>query len=233
MSSTGIGSRTSTEGDDERPLRRDAELNRQRIIEAAREVFAERGLAATFDEVAHRAGVGIGTVYRRFPTKEALLAVAFEERLREHARMAEEALAAPTGWEALVHFLRQAAGMHAEDRGLRDLALGASAELGFSPHERIRDSVEPIMRRIIERAHEEGSLRADVTVEDIPLLLMMVSEVAHHSHAVRPEAYHRYLQLLIDGLRRSSKSGNLGAPMTPDDVEAMARQWLPTTLPRR
>src|SRR3954454_15016045 len=103
--------------DIDRPLRRDAELNRQRVIEAAREVYAERGLAATLDDVAHRAGVGIGTVYRRFPTKEALVEVALEDRLEELGGLAETALLAPTAWEGLITFLCRITDMHAADRG--------------------------------------------------------------------------------------------------------------------
>jgi AcrR family transcriptional regulator len=211
--------------DIDRPLRRDAELNRRRVIEAAREVYAERGLAATFDDIAHRAGVGIGTVYRRFPTKEALLEVALEDRFEQHARAVEAALRAPTAWEGLTTFLREAAEMHAADRGLRDVALGASISLRH--FDKIRDRVVPRIKELVARAHAEGSLRSDVTAEDVPLLLMMVSEVAHHSHPVRPDIYGRYLQLLIDGLRSSPGDGDLGRPLTNDDVDALARQWLP------
>jgi AcrR family transcriptional regulator len=223
-----VGIVTSQES---RPLRRDAELNRQRIIEAAREVFATRGLAATFDDIAARAGVGIGTVYRRFPTKEALLEVALEEHLEEHARIAENALGAATGWEGLTSFLRTAAEMHSTDRGLRDLALGA--DFDNRPVERFRERIEPLIRRLVERAQAEGSLRPDLVLEDVPLLLMMVSELAYHGHAVRPGFYGRYLQLLIDGLRRSPEGGELGPPPSPEDVETLARHWLPSAQPRR
>jgi len=211
--------------DIDRPLRRDAELNRQRIIEAAREVYAERGLTATFDDIAHRAGVGIGTVYRRFPTKEALLEVVLEERLEEHARVAEKALRAPTAWAGLTRFLRDAAEMHAADRGLRDVALGA--EIDLRQFARMRDRVVPVLEQLIERGQAEGTLRPDVTVEDLPLLMMMISEVANHSHTIRPDIYRRYLQLLLDGLRPSPDSGDLGRPLSADDVEALARKWMP------
>jgi AcrR family transcriptional regulator len=216
---------------EERPLRRDAQLNRERIIEAAREVFAARGLSASLDDVAHHAGVGIGTVYRRFPTKEALLEVALDERLEEHVRAAEAALAAPTGWDGLVEFLRRAAEMQAADRGLRDLVLGSDFHARHKA--RARDRIEPPIRQLIDRAHREGSLRPDVTIEDLPLLLMMVSEVAHHSHTGRPDAYARYLQLLIDGLRRSPDAGDLGPPLTRDEVDAVARHWMPKSQHRR
>ena len=116
--------------------------------------------------------------------------------------------------------------MHAADRGLRDVALGA--EIGLRHFNRIRDQVVPIMTQLIERAHAEGSLRPDVTVEDLPMVMMMVSEVAHHSHEVRPDTYRRYLQLLMDGLRRSPGTGDLGQPLTADEVETLARRWLPS-----
>jgi AcrR family transcriptional regulator len=215
---------------EERPLRRDAQLNRERIIAAAREVFAARGLTASLDDVAHHAGVGIGTVYRRFPTKEALLEVALDERLEEHIRAAEAALAAPTGWGGLVQFLTRAAELQAADRGLRDLVLGADFHARHKA--RARDRIEPPIRQLIDRAHREGSLRPDVTIEDLPLLLMMISEVAHHSHTVRPDAYARYLHILIDGLRRSPDAGDLGPPLTHDEVDAVARHWMPKS-PRR
>ena len=220
----------STE-DTGRPLRRDAERNRERIITAARAVFATRGLAATLDDVAHHAGVGIGTVYRRFPTKEALVSAALDERLDELAAAVEAALQAPTGWDGFTGLLRQVAEMHAADRGLRDLALGGGYGVGH--HERIGTRMVPLITRLIERAREEGTLREDVTAEDVPLILMMISEVALHSHRVRPDAYARYLQLLIDGLRRSPDHGDLGRPLIQDDVDAVARHWLPSIESRR
>jgi AcrR family transcriptional regulator len=214
-----------------RPLRRDAQLNRQRIIEAAREIFAMRGLSATLDDVAHHAGVGIGTVYRRFPTKESLVEAALEDRLAKLAEALEAALHAPTGWDGLTGFLRVVADLHAADRGLRDVALGGG--FGLRHHERIGERMAPLVRQLIERAREEGSLRPDVTAEDLPPLLIMVTELAHHSHTVRPDAYVRYLQLLIDGLRSSPAHGDLGPPLTRADVDALACQWLPSIEPRR
>lgn len=213
-------------GVDHRPLRRDAELNRQRIIEAARAEFAARGLAATFDDIAQRAGVGVGTVYRRFPTKEALLEVALEEHMEQHARLAEEALDAPTGWAGLTMFLSRAAEMHAADRGLRDVALGADIEIRHL--ERARDKIEPYVRQLVARAQAEGSLRDDLVMEDLPLLMMMISELAYHGHVVTPGFYQRYLQLLIDGLRRSPDAGDLGEPPTSADLEALVHHWLPS-----
>jgi AcrR family transcriptional regulator len=204
-----------------RPLRRDAELNRRRIIEASREVFAARGLAATLDDVAHRAGVGIGTVYRRFPTKEALVEVALEDRLEEAAGLAEAALLAPTAWEGLTRFICRITDMHAADRGLRDVALGTQHRT------RVGERMVPPVQRLIERAQAEGTLRPDFNVHDVPLLLLMVSDVAYHSEQCHPDAYARYRQLLLDGLRAGPSTGDLGEPLTLPDVNAVVGRWLP------
>ncbi|TBL42781.1 TetR/AcrR family transcriptional regulator [Verrucosispora sp. SN26_14.1] len=208
-----------------RALRRDAQANRQRIIEAARQTFATRGVSATYDDVAQQAGVGVATVHRRFPTKESLLAAALEERLERHAAAIEAALHAPTGWDGLVRFLCRAAQLHATDRGVRDVELGTGFDERYLAQ--IRARIMPTIRQLVERARTEGTLRPDVTAEDIPVLLTMISEVAHHSQQVRPETYTRYLRLLIDGLRASPEVSDLGTPTTSADVDALLRQWLP------
>src|SRR5215467_385638 len=110
---------TSTAEPAERPLRKDAERNRKRILHAAAEVFSERGLDATLDDVARRAGVGVGTVYRRFPDKQALVAELFTSRMDELAAAAEQACQARDPWEGLVSFLEYAAETMSGDLGLR------------------------------------------------------------------------------------------------------------------
>lgn len=213
-----------------RPLRRDAQANRQRVIAAAREVFAARGVSATYDDVAQLAGVGVGTVHRRFPSKELLLQAALEERLEQHAIAIETALDAPTGWEGFVSFLHRAAELHAIDRGVRDIELGA--DFGTHYLARIRDRIMPVVRQLVDRAVSEGSLRPDVTAEDVPLLLTMISEVAVHSREVNPGAWTRYLQILIDGLRTAPDTGDLGTPMTSPAVDELLRRWIPG-IPQR
>src|SRR6202046_32000 len=101
---------TSHDGASERPLRRDAERNRQRILAAAAQVFTERGLDATLDEVARAAGVGIGTIYRRFPDKESLVSELFRDRVDAFVTVAEEACAVRDPWQGLVGYLEYIAG---------------------------------------------------------------------------------------------------------------------------
>src|ERR1700694_204012 len=100
----------------ERPLRKDAERNRQRIIEAATELFAERGLGVTLNDVAHYAGVGVGTVYRRYPDKADLIEEVFEHRLGELAGLAEAARDDPDPWKGLTNFLERSLELQARDR---------------------------------------------------------------------------------------------------------------------
>src|SRR5215475_3278723 len=107
----------------ERPLRRDAERNRQRILDAARVVFAERGLRGSHDDIAREAGVGVGTVYRRFPDKEQLIDALFEDRMAEMARVTDEALAMSDRWDGFVHFMIRCQELQSADRGLKELML--------------------------------------------------------------------------------------------------------------
>jgi AcrR family transcriptional regulator len=207
-----------------RPLRRDAERNRQRIIVAAREVFAERGLAATLDDVAARAGVGVGTVYRRFPDKETLLSATFADLFDRLAVLAEEALTRDGGWEGLAHFLRQCGDLLAGDRGLRDLALASG--YGTEELSALRGRLSPLVERLVARAQAEGTLRADVRETDVRVLLFMLSEVAYHGGGVRPGLHARYLQIFLDGLRAPG-TGDLGAPLSHEDLDTFGRSLAP------
>ncbi|MCW3014377.1 MAG: transcriptional regulator, TetR family [Solirubrobacterales bacterium] len=182
-----------------RPLRKDAERNRLRILEAAQEVFADRGLGASLDDIAHHAGVGVGTVYRRFPDKDALIDALFEQRLEEFTAMALAALDNPDPWEGLTAFLEQAAGMQASDRGLKELLIN-------SPHGRqritsVRDRITPLVNEVVARAQESGALRADIGHQDLPMINMMLITIADAARDVQPDLWRRYLAIVLDGLR--------------------------------
>jgi AcrR family transcriptional regulator len=212
---------SATEG--ERPLRRDAERNRQRILAAAAEVFTEEGLRATLDDVAARAGVGVGTVYRRFPDKQALVEALFTERLDTLAGFATEALADPDPWAGLVWFLERAAQMMAGDRGLRQILMFAS--YGRNQVDQARGRMLPVVTALVERAQAAGAVRADLRATDIPLIEFMVSAAAEYALVVRPEIWRRYLALVIDGLR-PDRAGTTELPepaLTPDEMTQAMR----------
>ncbi len=185
----------------ERPLRRDAERNRQRILAAAAQVFTERGLDATLDEVARAAGVGVGTVYRRFPDKEALVTALFRERIDNLVTVAEDACAAADPWQAIVSYLEYAAAAMAGDTGLRQLMM-------FGTYDRdqvcyARDRMRPVISRLVQRAQASGDLRGDFEATDVKMIAFMLASLAEYAAAVSPDVWRRYLALLIDGLRPS------------------------------
>lgn len=200
----------------ERPLRADAEQNRLKIIAAGAEVFAERGFAATLDDVAHRAGVGVGTVYRRFPDKESLLDAIFFERVEEVVASAEAFAAYEDAWSGLLQFLTLTCQLHAKDRALKEVMIKGSRHLERTEH--VRDKLMDILTSLVVRAKEQGALRDDVTVFDIPVLMQMVGSAADYVRDVKPEAWQRYLTLLIDGLRRNGS--------TPLPVESLDEEQL-------
>jgi AcrR family transcriptional regulator len=211
----------------DRPLRKDAERNRQRILAAAGEIFAEQGLGVTLDAVAERACVGVGTVYRRFPDKEALIDALFEARIDEIVVIAEESCAMPDAWEALVHFFDRALSMHGNDRALKELVF--SSTHGRDRVGQARDKLKPIVGRIVKRAQDAGALRADVEVTDVPLIQLMLTAVIEYTDDVAPEAWRRYLAIVLDGLRADAARTPLVAGALSDDQldGAMARGLTP------
>jgi AcrR family transcriptional regulator len=190
---------TSHDGTGDRPLRRDAERNRQRILAAAAQVFTERGLDATLDEVAKAAGVGIGTVYRRFPDKETLVSELFRDRIDALVTVAEQACATTDPWHGLVSFLEFAATAMAGDLGLRQLMM-------FGTYDRdqvcyARDRMRPVISRLVERAQASGDLRTDFRATDVKMIAFMLASIAEYAAHVTPDVWRRYLTMLIDGLR--------------------------------
>ena len=185
--------------DQERPLRADAERNRQRILAAASEVFAERGLDVSLDEIAAHAGVGVGTVYRRYPDKDALIDALFEKKLEELADVARGALAIEDPWTAFETFMREVCRLQARDRGLKEALL--SADRGQQRVARGRETMAPIGMEILRRAQEAGVVRGDIATFDIPLMHFTVGLMADKARDVAPDYWERLLTILLDGLR--------------------------------
>lgn len=186
----------------EKPLRKDAERNRRRILDAAAELFTERGLGVTLNDIAHHADVGVGTVYRRFPNKELLIDALFEERLAEFAALAEEALADPDPWLSLVGFLERSLELQVRDKGLKELLLGAPE--GCARVSDMRERVIPLVAGLVDRAHAAGVLRADVEVGDVAAIQWMVVGIVDHTRDVQPDLWRRYFALLLRAIRAGS-----------------------------
>jgi len=207
-----------------RALRKDAALNRERLLAAAGELFAERGLDVTLNDIAHHAGVGVGTAYRRFANKEEVVDALFEERLRQVADVAREALAEPDAWEGLVGFVSRAMTMQFGDRGLNDVMNDRS--LGDSRVAEARDRIAPIITALVARAKQQGVVRPDFDQSDLIFLQVALSAIMDRSRSVAPELYHRYLVMFLDGIttRRDGFSPLPAAPLSPERThEAMTR----------
>jgi AcrR family transcriptional regulator len=206
-------------------LRRDAALNRQRILRAAREVFATRGLDATLDQVAHHAGLGVGTVYRRFPGKRELIDALFEEEMTEIQAMAERALAEDDPWQGLLRFMEEAHRKQARDRGLREALLGSGH--GSERLAEARERVLPVVRGLVERAQAAGQLRADFDHTDLVMLGLMVGAVADYTREVHPDVWRRYLTIMLDGLRAepAGPSPLHPKPLTDAQLEHAMTTW--------
>ena len=210
-----------------RPLRRDAERNRQRILEAASDVFNERGLDVSLDEIARHAGVGVGTVYRRFQTKEELIEALFMDRLDAVAAIADEAYAASDPWRGLVSFMERMAEIIAGDLGLRQMLMYATYGRDLVAVARQRN--EPLVDRLVRRAQAAGQLRADIQQTDIPFIVFILTEAAHLAYAANPGIWRRYLTLILDGMQpaRADVTPLPVVAMRPEEMEKSMRQAAP------
>jgi AcrR family transcriptional regulator len=184
-----------------RPLRADAARNRARVLDAARSAFAESGLDVGVEEIARRAGVGKGTLYRRFPTKEALVRAIFEDILGAMERIATEALAVEDPAEAFTHYLTAAAHMQAENQGFLDVVSHRMGSSALTAAQRGR-SVE-LAAQVLTRAQAAGAVRSDLVPEDVWLILRMVGTTTRPAPDGSSMAEHwpRYLGLVLDALR--------------------------------
>ena len=196
----------------DRSLRADAERNRQRIVEAARAVFSERGLDAPLDAIAARAGVGQATLYRRFPRREDLVVACFAPKLAEYADAVEDALRARDAWAGFCGFVERICGMQAADLGVQDVL---TTTFPTAPEvEAQRAHAFERLTELIRRAQAQGGLRADFVPEDVVLLLLANAGVVRAMRAAAPDAWRRFLGLMLDGLR-ADRAQPLPPPPTP------------------
>jgi AcrR family transcriptional regulator len=182
-----------------RPLRRDAERNRRRILSAASELIAEHGLKVSHDQIAEAADVAVGTVYRRFPDKSALIEALYRDQVDEVVRSARSALEITDPWQGLATFLTQVMQFLAGNRGLRELSTGASDGLALGAY--ARTHIAPIVAELLARAHKAGVVRPDVTEQDLALIPVMIGAVIHTSRHADPELWRRMLTIVLAGLR--------------------------------
>lgn len=180
-----------------RPLRTDAARNRDLLLAAAEEEFAERGLAASVADIARRAGVAKGTVFRHFASKDELIAAIVSDNLAALVTVAQRLTDAPDPGAALLEFLTVAA----ERRQQRDLTFLQSASEGHPRVAEVRDALLAALDVLVDRAREAQAIRSDVTLADVFLLLCAPVHVVENLADPPPDLWQRYLAIIFDGLR--------------------------------
>lgn len=202
-----------------RAPRRDALANRQRLLLAARELFAERGFDVTLNDIAHHAGVGVATAYRRFANKEEVLEAIYVEQIRELAVILDAALADPDPWSGLCHYLENAMALQVEDKGLAQILSGA--RVSGEQHDYSRDVLAPKVNALAERARTAGVLRPDATGTDLILLQAGLNAILNLSRGSHPDLYRRYLHLALDSLRFEAATPLPVPALTTEQTHAM------------
>jgi AcrR family transcriptional regulator len=183
------------------------------VVAAASEVFAEKGLDAGIPEIAERAGVGKGTVYRSFPTKDHLIAAVVVERLEVFRRRLAEAADEPDAWAALRTTI-----LDRLDKALPDRVFyeGLSRTIDAPDVRVARADVRAELGRIMRRAQAQGAMRPDVVAEDLPVLFSGVSSVLAEDPETSAATWRRYLTLALDALSAEGAEPLPGTPLRPD-----------------
>lgn len=210
-----------------RPLRADAERNREAIVTAAARLFAEQGLSVPLEDVARSAGVGVATLYRRFPTRTDLAIAAFERNMTSYVDAVEKALANPRPWDGFQDLVFDLCALQASDPGLRALlttAFPASSVI----EQQAAETVEKV-GELIARAQQDGSLRPDIGVGDVVVTLLANAGVLEATREHAPEAWRRFAALMIDAFRAGSH-GQLPPPTPAEELRSSIAMLTGDTL---
>jgi len=182
-----------------RPLRQDAARNRERLVLAAREVFRKKGVAAPLEEIAREAGLAIGTLYNRFPSRDELVEAALCPLAQQAVDEAEQAASLGDPWQAFATYLENTCALFAAARAYADIyRYQVPPTPGIAAAQR---RLFAIKAEIMARAKEAGVLRADVKSADIAIMVWSVAGAIDATREIAPDAWRRHLALLLDGLR--------------------------------
>ncbi len=182
----------------ERTLRADARRNREAVLAAAKKLFADQGLEAQMPDVAKAAKVGVGTVYRHFPNKADLIAALVTERFEGLAEQARAALAADDAWQGFCDFIRFAAQIQADDRGLCEV-MGSRPDLMDAAAQAA--GLPELADQMVKRAQRSGELRSDLQWEDVPMIACGLGRITQAEMGPAMGRWPRLLEIIIDGLR--------------------------------
>ena len=199
------------------PLRRDAERNRQRILQAAARLIAEHGLGVSHHDIAREAQVGVGTVYRRFPTREALFDAVYHQQLDGLVEVAKAAAQHEDPWVGLEFFFVRMFEEQVQNRGLRELLIGHAG--GTDLARSAQSEISPTIAALVERAHHAGALKSSVGAADLAMIPVMINALMRASRDVEPEAWRRWLAIILEGLAAGPRRSNFpGEPPSPDEL---------------
>jgi AcrR family transcriptional regulator len=180
-------------------IRADARRNREAVLVAARTRLAKHGLDGSIEDIARAAGVGVGTVYRHFPSKDHLIAALVRTRFERLAERATEALTEEDPWEAFCNLMRYSAELQMSDRALSQF-LVQQPELGY--HNAVETGLADLTEQLIRNAQRVGGMRKDAVVEDVPTLICGLGAVTAGAAGTMPELnWERYVEIMLDGLR--------------------------------
>ncbi|MFG1695250.1 TetR/AcrR family transcriptional regulator [Nonomuraea sp. NPDC049309] len=216
---------------DRRELRADARHNRDRILDAAREAFAARGLDVPMAAIARRAGVGVATLYRRFPSRESLVTAVFSDQVAECAGAVDEALADPDPWHAFQTLVEKVCAMQVADKGFTAAFMTAFPEaIDF---ERMRRRAEQGLAEVVRRAKAAGRLRADFAIADLVVLMQANGGVAAMAGESAAVASRRLVAYMLQAFRAGSPAGNAAEDNAADNKAAERAVPLPPPAPLR
>jgi AcrR family transcriptional regulator len=202
-----------TEGPDRPPLRKDAQRTRRLVLDAARQLFADRGVEVGFDEIARAAGVGVGTVYRRFPDRDALIDAVFADRLEEIVAIPVAAIELADPWESVVQFCERSIVQQQRDRGLGQVL--TQSDRGRERILAIKERMEVAVGALLRRAQEAGAVRPDLDGLDLALMTHLLSRL---SVSTGEEVWRRYLAMFLDSIRARSDAAPLPGPVPTHEM---------------
>jgi AcrR family transcriptional regulator len=205
-----------------KPMRADACRNRERVLEAADKIFTSNGLKAQMEDVADMAGVGIGTVYRNFPTKEILIEAVVTRIFESLLEKAQGALEEPDAGTAFREFVTGMAEVQARHRGFRE---EMAARIGMPvTAAKLKRSLHQTVTKLVARAQEAGAIRKDVGPADIAMLVSGLAHAVDVAGDFEPTLHQRYINIIFDGLRPLEASPLPGRPLSYSDLQRLKKK---------